>query len=383
MPLIVLMEDDAATRLLVESVLKKEGYDVMSAENGLDGLALVRMHRPDVVVSDVQMPLMDGFAMLQALRAEPEFTTLPVILLTSLQDRAHVRAGMTTGADDYITKPFKLQELSDAVNAQLSKRMRLVAMQSMAANRALDLAVEAKVGDAVEAALATQKREISKLYEQRMAHSLSEQWPGDQAPQVDRIDTATVLFIDMCQYATWAERLSSAELAELVQQFYGNAGDTVHLFGASHMQFVGEGMVAVFAAGQDTQSVNHGLRAVRAAFGLLDARRRVQQFAATRFEGRGLPAFDVVIALHSGPVAMARLQGLFGSGGQLTPVGDTVSSAVALHQAALSAQWQIATTVQTGRLVAGAVKIGRRALVPVPGRSQPLDTLELTALATP
>ena len=65
MPLIVLMEDDAATRMLVASVLKKDGYDVLSADNGADGLALVWEHKPVLVISDIQMPVMDGFSMLR------------------------------------------------------------------------------------------------------------------------------------------------------------------------------------------------------------------------------------------------------------------------------------------------------------------------------
>ena len=97
MPLIVVMEDDAATRMLVASVLRKDGYDVMMADNGLSGIELVRQHKPDLVISDVQMPGMDGFAMLQALRADPAILHTPVVLLTSLLERAHMRIGMTSG----------------------------------------------------------------------------------------------------------------------------------------------------------------------------------------------------------------------------------------------------------------------------------------------
>ena len=64
MPLIVVIDDDAGTRLLVSQVLKKEGYQVMAAEDGAKGLALIRQHKPDLVVSDVQMPFLDGFEVL-------------------------------------------------------------------------------------------------------------------------------------------------------------------------------------------------------------------------------------------------------------------------------------------------------------------------------
>ena len=123
MALIVVMEDDAGTRTLIASVLRKEGHEVVSAEDGAKGLALVEAHPPDLIISDVQMPGLNGFEMLAAVRREPRLTGIPVILLTSLQERVHMRIGMTTGADDYITKPFSVSELMARVEA-LARRVR-------------------------------------------------------------------------------------------------------------------------------------------------------------------------------------------------------------------------------------------------------------------
>jgi DNA-binding response OmpR family regulator len=122
MALIVLMEDDAATRMMVASVLRKDGHEVFPAEDGAAGLKLVRELYPELVISDVQMPVLNGFDMLAALRLDSAIAGTPVVLLTSLQERAHMRIGMTTGADDYITKPFRPAELREAVAAQLNKR---------------------------------------------------------------------------------------------------------------------------------------------------------------------------------------------------------------------------------------------------------------------
>ena len=113
MALIVLMEDDAATRTLVTSVLRKDGHEVLAADNGRDGLALILQRHPDLVISDVQMPGLNGFEVLAAVRLDAAVATTPLILLTSLQERAHMRIGMTSGADDYITKPFRPGELRD------------------------------------------------------------------------------------------------------------------------------------------------------------------------------------------------------------------------------------------------------------------------------
>lgn len=370
MPLIVVMEDDAATRTLVASVLRKDGYDVLSADNGLSGLELVRQNKPDLVISDIQMPVMDGFAMLQALRADPAILATPVVLLTSLQERAHMRIGMTSGADDYITKPFRPGELREAAAAQLNKRHMQAAVQVMT--------VEA----AVQAALEEQKQHLGRLYEKKLAAELSDKWPAaDASGQDEKFSNATVLFVDVLNYAGLAEKLSSTELSEVVRQFYNNAGDTVHLFGARHMQFVGEGLMVVFVDSTDTTSVNHGLRAARAALGLIDAAKRVQQFLNSHFPGQRLPRFDVSVALNSGPVALARLADPLHGSVQILPVGDTVSATLLLQKQAHKAGWRIAASVAMLRGVTGAVNTGGRALVSLPGRTAAIDAAELLGLA--
>ena len=369
MALIVLMEDDAATRTLVASVLKKDGYQVVAADNGTDGLALVREHRPDLVISDIQMPGMDGFAVLQAVRGDALLMTIPVILLTSLQERAHMRIGMTSGADDYITKPFRPGELREAVTAQLNRRQMREAVQASAVDSAVSFALE------------EQKHQLSRLYEKKLAAGLGEKWPTSEGGLEDeKFASATVLFVDVLNYAALAEKLTTEELSDTVRKFYSNAGDTVHLFGARHMQFVGEGLLAFFVDSSDTPSVNHGLRSVRAALGLVDAAKRVHNYLQNSFPGRAIPRFDVSVALHSGAVTLAKLQDPLHGDVQLLPVGDAVNSTLLLQKQAGPAGWTIAASVPMLRGVTGAVKIGGRALIPLPGRSMPMDAAELLSL---
>ena len=97
MPVIVVMEDDADIRTLMVHLLTHEGYEVLAADNGSEGLELVESRRPDLIISDVQMPGMTGFQVLDWVRQSPALAATPVILLTALQDRVHVRHGMTAG----------------------------------------------------------------------------------------------------------------------------------------------------------------------------------------------------------------------------------------------------------------------------------------------
>ena len=277
---------------------------------------------------------------------------------------------MTTGADDHLTKPFAPQELREAVSAQLSKRGTAAAARAEVLDKAVRLALN------------EQRHKIGALYETRMVKALSEQWPDSSAPaRSEGFASATVLYAEMRDYGLWTQALSSQELGEIVRLLYSSVGDTVYLFGAYSMEFVGDGMLCVFVNTADTDSVNHGLRAVRAALGLANATRRIDAYTQKNFAGRGLPTFSLGVALHSGPVAFASLHGLINRTGQSTPVGDTVAAALTLFQGEPRLNWPVAASVQTVRLVAGAVRTGRRTLVQISGRSQPLDMLEIVARA--
>lgn len=371
MALIVVMEDDAATRMLIASVLKKDGHEVLAAEDGAQGLLLVETRRPDLVISDVQMPQLNGFDMLASLRRSPEIAATPVILLTSLQERAHMRIGMTTGADDYITKPFRPGELREAAAAQLNKRAMQANLQSLAVDRA------------VQAALDDQRQQLAKLYEERLAQELSERWPSPTGgDQDERFPSATVLFVDIPNYTGVSERLTASELAELVRRFYGGANDTAHLFGARHIQFVGEGILAVFVDASDTRTVNHALRAVRAALGLVESARGMQQYLSATYPRRQLPRFEAHVALHAGPVTLTVVRDpLHSAAAQTLPIGEAVSATLALQRQGRSLDWPVLASVTALRQVTGAVMTGRRALIELPGRSAPVDAAEITGLA--
>jgi CheY-like chemotaxis protein len=364
---IVVMEDDAGTRMLIASVLKKDGHEVLAAEDGAQGLVLVRGQCPDLVISDVQMPGMNGFDMLAEMRRDPNLAAIPVILLTSLQERAHMRIGMTSGADDYITKPFRAAELRQAVDAQINKRAVQASLQAMAVDTAVTMALE------------EQRHELAKLYEERLAAELSERWPSTLGDEGDELLTnATILFVDIPNYSQLAAQLDAGELAGLVKKFYGSANDTVHLFGARTMRFVGEGLLAVFAPDDDSRTTNHALRAARAALGLVESARGVQRSIEQRNPGADLPPFAASVALHTGDVTLTELSDpLHGSGKQLLPVGDAVSATMLLQKQSHALGWAAAISIVALRNVTGAVRVGARALVELPGRSTPIDAVEL------
>lgn len=118
-PLVLVVDDNAAMRGLLAALLAKR-FEVRTATDGTDALAAVAAQRPDLVLSDVMMPGLDGFGLLSALKRQPETADLPVILLSARAgDEARVE-GLEAGADDYLIKPFDARELLARVNTQLA-----------------------------------------------------------------------------------------------------------------------------------------------------------------------------------------------------------------------------------------------------------------------
>ena len=119
---ILIIEDQPDVRENIEAILELEDYETLIAENGEMGIEMAKNHQPDLILCDVMMPKLDGFGVVQALRQNPISSTIPLIFLTAKVDRLSLRQGMDFGADDYLTKPFTLDELINAVKARLSKQ---------------------------------------------------------------------------------------------------------------------------------------------------------------------------------------------------------------------------------------------------------------------
>ncbi len=123
---ILVIEDDFAFRESITETLADAGFDVMSASDGVEGVRLAKQHIPDLIVSDIRMPKKDGYDLLAEVREEPATALVPFIFLTGQTDRAAMRQGMDLGADDFLTKPFTLEELLNAVHARLERRAMIV-----------------------------------------------------------------------------------------------------------------------------------------------------------------------------------------------------------------------------------------------------------------
>jgi signal transduction histidine kinase len=124
---ILVIEDERDIRRVLQQILELNSYEVTEAATGPEGLRSVTEQPPDLIICDVALPGMDGFAVLRELRKNPATESIPVIFLTARAERENIRLGMNLGAEDYLTKPFAADELLHSVAARLQRRATIEA----------------------------------------------------------------------------------------------------------------------------------------------------------------------------------------------------------------------------------------------------------------
>ncbi|MTJ08897.1 response regulator transcription factor [Anabaena sp. UHCC 0204] len=122
MPLTILIaDDDLGTRLSISDYLDLSGYNVITADDGVDALAMVEKCRPDLMVTDIMMPRMNGYELVRRVRQQSAFRLLPVILLTARTKTQERILGYQSGCDLYLPKPFELEEIAAAIRNLLER----------------------------------------------------------------------------------------------------------------------------------------------------------------------------------------------------------------------------------------------------------------------
>jgi CheY-like chemotaxis protein len=118
---ILIVDDDPWILRMVSTLLEKKGYQILTASDGEEGLLRADQVKPDLIITDVMMPRMDGWTMVKHLRARPDLSIIPVIFLTALGGEEDRIKGFRLGADDYLPKPFRFEELDLRVANALKK----------------------------------------------------------------------------------------------------------------------------------------------------------------------------------------------------------------------------------------------------------------------
>ncbi|HEU4371291.1 MAG TPA: response regulator [Methylomirabilota bacterium] len=121
-PRVLIVEDEPHIVLSLEFLLQRAGYETATATDGDEGLALVRRLQPDVVLLDIMLPKRNGYAVCQAIKADPGLRAIPVIMLSAKGQEVEVLKGLELGAASYVTKPFGNADILEAIRAVLPAR---------------------------------------------------------------------------------------------------------------------------------------------------------------------------------------------------------------------------------------------------------------------
>ncbi len=116
---VLVIDDEPFIRQILEFGLKAEGFEVLTACDGADGLAAARRERPDCVVCDIMMPEVDGYSVCRELKGDADTRGIPVVLLSAKGSPADIESGFAAGCDDYVTKPFSPRKLTDLLRGLL------------------------------------------------------------------------------------------------------------------------------------------------------------------------------------------------------------------------------------------------------------------------
>ena len=232
----ILVVDDQRSNLeLMAGVLKARGYDVLTAADGEAALEQVRESGPDIVVSDILMPGLDGYELCRRLRASPATALLPVVLVTSLDPQGERMRGIEAGADDFITKPVNWEELFARVRSLL--RVKALQDELKGWNQKLEARVKKQV---------KQLERLSRLkrfFSPSVADAIAAGSEGLLEPHRREI---TAVFLDLRGFTAFTDRADPDEVLDLLRAYHATLGRLVDEHGGTLEHFAGDGIMIFF-----------------------------------------------------------------------------------------------------------------------------------------
>jgi adenylate cyclase len=240
-PAILVVDDLPANRLLLESILVPNGYDVLPASSGPEAIELLKARSVDLVLLDVQMAGMNGYEVCRRIRSDEKTSFLPVVIVTSHSEEARVDA-IEAGADDFIMKPFNQQELLARVRSLLRIKRYHDANQAQAAELA-------EWNRTLEGRVAEQVAELEKMSRLRrfLSPTLAEVilTQGEEILESHRREIA-VLFADLRGWTDFSATTEPEEVMRVIGSFHAAIGDVIVKYEATVGWFAGDGLMVWF-----------------------------------------------------------------------------------------------------------------------------------------
>jgi class 3 adenylate cyclase/CheY-like chemotaxis protein len=271
---ILAVDDHKTNRIKMSFAVKKLGHTVDQAENGQQALEMLRTQSFDLVLLDIVMPEMDGYQVLEQMKADSNLRDIPVIVISTETEMASVVKGIELGAEDYLPKSFDPVLLKARVGASLEKK---------------------RLRDQEQAYLEQLKIEQEKserLLLNILPRPIAERLKQEEQTIVDSLPEATVLFADLVGFTTLAAEMPPDELIILLNEIFSTFDQLAEMHGVEKIKTIGDAYMVV--GGLPTPQPDHAEAIANMA---LDTLHEINQFAI----GTGIP-LNVRIGIHTGPV---------------------------------------------------------------------------------
>ncbi len=387
-PRILVVDDDPVIQEYVRLHLTTADFDVVVAGDVTTALAEVAERQPDLILSDISMPNVNGFDFLTQLRASPGTANIPFIFLTQHNEVDAMRRGMQLGANDFLTKPIRRTELLSAISGRLkileglrrattTDSVPTIGMPTV--QRAVDEATAARAASTLRAANAIadnqgEETHLRNVFAARVQDANLQETVASAGSQ--RTVDGSVLFSDIRNFASIAEKLSAGEVTELLNAFFAVACEPILAQRGWVVKFIGDGIIAMFDC-ENTPS-SHQSRALKAGLLMTVAASQFQAWINQRFGNRGLPKFAIGVGIHCGDVSVAKMETLANE--ETTILGDTVNLASRLEAVTKELGWSIAASAEVVLAAGERFVLSRSGQIGVKGREAMVDIFEVATL---
>jgi adenylate cyclase len=367
---ILVVDDDPVTREMLTGSLEGQGHDVATAVDGRAALELVRSGRFDVVLLDVLMPEMDGYDVLEQMKADEDLRHTPVVMVTSVDDLDSAVRCIELGADDYLSKPIDPVLLMARVNAGLNKK-RLHDLE------AAHLSEVARLNRQLEGRVEEQMAELVRTGELRrfMPHQVAEGLLAGDLSTSDGFERRrlTLLFADMVGFTDLSDTLEPEELSEVFNEYLREMTAVAVAHGGTLDNYIGDGLMVIFGAPAQEEEPAQAWAAVSAAFAMMV---RADELTAG-IRDRGIPAdLRVRVGVNTGHCTV----GVFGSDllRAYKALGFAVNVAARLQSEAEPGSLLVG--FRTYALVKDRVRARPRGELMLKGAARPVEAWEILGL---
>jgi adenylate cyclase len=242
-PRILIVDDNATNVKVLQTRLAAEGYEIITAADGEEGLTAARAHTPDLILLDVMMPKLDGFEVCRRLRADATFPFTPIIMVTAMADSKDVVAGLEAGGDEYLTKPVDHAALAARVRSMLRIKRLHDTVETLAAEvKELNTSLEQRVTDQVGELERVGR--LRRFFSPSLAELIVN--GGADDPLKSHRREITVVFLDLRGFTAFAEVAEPEEVMGVLREYHQSTGKIIIEYEGTLEHFTGDGMTILF-----------------------------------------------------------------------------------------------------------------------------------------